>query len=120
MSYQIRPESWIISAFIYYSAVILSFLGGANWGIVVNGPERDDDTKILSLGVFPSLIAWTTLVVQNTSLVLLTLFIAFIFQYIFDWVAEKKYYLPSWYIELRTKLTLVVSASILIMWCSDF
>jgi hypothetical protein len=45
---------------------------------------------------------------------------AFILQYFFDRSIKRKHYLPTWYIEMRAKLTFIVSSSILFMLFSRF
>jgi len=118
--YHLQPGSWVLLAFIAYSAAILSFLGGVNWGVVVNNPKQADDTKILIFSIMPSIIAWVALVIPRNSPVLLMLLMAFILQYIFDRSIKRKHYLPTWYIEMRAKLTFIVSSSILFMLLSRF
>jgi len=118
--YHLQPGSWVLLAFIAYSAAILSFLGGVNWGVVVNNPKQADDTKILIFSIMPSIIAWVALVIPRNSPVLLMLLMAFILQYFFDRSIKRKHYLPTWYIEMRAKLTFIVSSSILFMLLSRF
>ena len=51
-----------------YGAVILSFLGGIQWGLAIrnsdgNARTRQGLTPILTVSIVPSLIGWTGLVV---------------------------------------------------------
>jgi hypothetical protein len=109
----VNSEPQLLFAFISYSAVILSFLGGINWGITMNDPKKADDTKILLISLTPSLVGWAALLFNGTRLVLFSLFIAFTLQYLFDRVVGRNHYLPPWHLQLRGRLTFIVNASIL-------
>ncbi|MEM6708838.1 MAG: DUF3429 domain-containing protein [Pseudomonadota bacterium] len=52
---------WLLAerAFAYYSALILSFLGGIRWGVV--GTQLERRGRDLLLSVLPSLVAWIAL-----------------------------------------------------------
>jgi len=87
-------------AFLYYGAVILSFLGGVRWGAAMRAPSA----KALSLAVAPSLIAFLILLlpssyaIQFNALLFLTLGT-------FDVLKPRTPDWPLWYRTLRTHLT---------------
>jgi hypothetical protein len=54
----VRAEAhpYVALALSAYAAVILSFLGGIHWGLVMRQPEQS--SPVLCWGVVPSLVAW--------------------------------------------------------------
>ncbi|WP_375566554.1 DUF3429 domain-containing protein [Oceaniradius stylonematis] len=47
-----------LTALNVYAAIILSFLGGIRWGMVVNAPDQQAVIPVFLLSVVPSLWAW--------------------------------------------------------------
>lgn len=103
------PIAWQIAAiysFVYYSAVILSFLGGVHWGAALQRP-RDGNYRRLLLAMVPSLIAWPALMLGVVS-GLWVLLAGFILIGGYDVSREGRAGFPRWYLALRSLLTLVV------------
>ncbi|WP_106477466.1 DUF3429 domain-containing protein [Phytohalomonas tamaricis] len=106
------PLPWqglFIQAFLYYSALILSFLGGIHWGVGmsldrVNSPGFN---ARLGISVVPSLLAWPALFldVRYATLVLMG---GFLFMRLYERQRESIELLPVWYRSLRTWLTAIV------------
>lgn len=97
-------------ALIGYGAVILSFLGGVHWGLVLReAPARAP--AMLVAGVLPSLAGWAALLLPFDTAVALQVgaFGAF-------WLYEHRVLgpavLPPAYLALRRWLTLVVIAAL--------
>jgi Protein of unknown function (DUF3429) len=97
-------------ALLGYGAVILSFLGGVHWGLVLRGdPGRGP--RMLAIGVVPSLVGWAALLAPFETAVAIQVgaFGAF-------WLYEHRVLgpavLPPAYLELRRWLTLGVVASL--------
>lgn len=104
------PMVWQVAAiysFVYYSAVILSFLGGAHWGAAIQKP-REDSRRRLVLAMVPSLVAWPALM-MNTVTGLWVLLAGFILIGGYDMSREGRVGFPRWYLMLRAVLTLVVA-----------
>ena len=109
------PTDWhdfASTALIAYGAVILSFLGGIQWGLAI---AADVSTTVLvrrlSISVIPSLIGWLSLLaardvglilVASTLLVVLAI----------DVVAVRSGEAPGWYTRLRWPLTLAAATSL--------
>ena len=95
----------VIPALIAYGAVILSFLGGINWGIALGQPDHAGTPFLLS--VIPSLLAWAALLLPPM-LALVLLSACFVGQFLLD------HYLPMarWFRLLRATLTVVVTLSL--------
>jgi len=74
-------------ALVAYGAVILSFLGGINWGIALKEQSTGDLLHRLGWSVVPSLVGWLGLLLQalvNHGVALGLLLVAFIAQYFLD------------------------------------
>lgn len=103
------PIAWQIMAiysFVYYSAVILSFLGGVHWGAAIQNP-REGNRRRLVLAMVPSLIAWPALM-MNTVSGLWVLLAGFVLIGGYDVSRDGRVGFPRWYLMLRLLLTLFV------------
>lgn len=102
-----------------YGAVILSFLGGARWGLAMAGHGYASDTETrrelrmgLTAAVLPSVIAWLALLMPPLQ-ALSVLIICYGGQYLADIQTVKAGDAPVWYRLLRTPLTLLAMAAML-------
>jgi hypothetical protein len=97
-------------ALLGYGAVILSFLGGVHWGMVLRGASPQRAGGLLAAGVVPSLVGWVALLLpfEQAAAVLVGGFGLF-------WLYEHRVLgpavLPQDYLALRRWLTLGVVAS---------
>ncbi len=95
-----------------YAAVILSFLGGIQWGLgisVADSAPRSAQSLLL-LSIVPSLLAWALLfVVQPNARVLVAIFL-FGFVWIVDALLRLQKLIPSWFFMLRCVVTAIVVA----------
>jgi hypothetical protein len=97
-------------ALLGYGAVILSFLGGVHWGMVLRGAAPQRAGGLLAGGVVPSLVGWVALLLpfERAAAVLVAGFGLF-------WLYEHRVLgpavLPQDYLALRRWLTLGVVAS---------
>ena len=87
-----------------YGAVILSFLGGIRWGLIVNNKAQLQKWSPLAWSVVPSLIAWPALLLPSRYM-LSVLAVGFVFQYAMDNEAIKAKKMPLWFGRLRLILT---------------
>ncbi len=87
-----------------YGAVILSFLGGIRWGLVLNNKSQVQKWAPLTWSVVPSLIAWPALLLPSRYM-LSVLAVGFLFQYAMDNEAIKAKKMPTWFGRLRLILT---------------
>ncbi len=109
-------QSEIVFMLICYAAVILSFLGGVHWGVVLGLPDHLS-VKRLAISVVPSLVAWIALLMpENTAVIML--FSAFVIMLPIDMFAVKNQLFPDWYLRLRVGLTTVVCLSLLLTFTS--
>lgn len=117
----LAPIAWqmlAIQAFLYYSAVILSFLGGIQWGVAMS-LETVGSTGFrirLLLSMVPSLIAWPALLLHPLTGAWV-LAIGFVLVRFHELSLHGRAELPDWYQSLRLHLTLIVLAShALLIW----
>ena len=83
-----------------YGALILSFLGGARWGLAIAMP--DPSAGIISLAMLPSILGLGLLLVPDRKIQLVGLAVALALHWLWDARATA---VPSWYARLRTPLT---------------
>ncbi|MGC3871736.1 DUF3429 domain-containing protein [Halomonas sp. GXIMD04776] len=108
----VAPVLWqalAIKAFVFYSAVILSFLGGIHWGLAMSqdaSETRAFDVR-LSLSMVPSLLAWPALLF-NYDAAALILMVGFLLVRLYERQSSSVQRLPHWYQNLRSLLTVVV------------
>ena len=109
------PVAWApVSAFLFmgYSAAILAFLGGLQWGIALQ-PHMDRPTERLVVGVLPALAAAVALPLGVRSGTVLLL-VAYLVLLAWDWRRNRRR-MPGWYVPLRVRLTSVVAACHLVL-----
>lgn len=103
------PVVWQLTAingFAYYSAIILSFLGGVHWGSALQVARPGNHGRLL-LAMLPSLIAWPALLL-NVETGLWVLLTGFILIGGYDLSRAGREGFPDWYFTLRGMLTVVV------------
>ena len=108
-------------ALVGYAAVILSFLGAVHWGLALANPGLDKPRSwnALGWGVIPSLLGWLALLMLvlgiPSALVLAFLIGDLLLVRVVDGQLVRLYAtpVPSWYLGLRTRLTLGASLCLL-------
>lgn len=109
-------------ALVAYGAVILAFLGGVHWGFAldaVTAAPRDIQRARFGLGVVPSLIGWTALLIAflgfaRSALALLVL--GFLATTIVEARASRRGFMPRGYMGLRWVLSSVVMVVLVTVW----
>ena len=87
---------------MWWTAIILSFLGGARWGAAVQNSQPAPG--LIGLTMLPSIIGWLVLLAPPKYRVaqLLALAAALLVHFLWDWRSGS---LPGWYGWLRRLLT---------------
>ena len=100
-----------IAALVTYSAVILSFLGGIEWGLALREEAGNERTRAVALGLstVPSLAAWTVLWLPSPTQQVGTALCIFVFAWAADQYLTSRGLLPTWFVDLRTAITGVVT-----------
>lgn len=99
-------------ALAIYGAVILSFMGGAQWGLAVADTHLATGWRRYGVAVLPALAAWTGVWIgQRNGLFILTAAFAALLAYDLWTVSLGE--APAWYGPLRIGLTAIVCASLL-------
>ena len=100
-------RAFVVQALVGYGAVILSFLGGIHWGLVM--ATRHSEPRHLVWAVVPSLLGWVSVVMPpHAGLVIQGLVL--VVCYLVDRRAYPVFGLSRW-LTLRFRLTLVASMS---------
>jgi hypothetical protein len=106
-----------IAALVTYAAVILSFLGGIEWGLAVQDPmpaatadARDKlRTTTLVISAAPSLAAWGVFWLPTPHWQLGGALGLFVLVWAADLALSRQGLVPSWFVDLRTAITAVVA-----------
>ena len=95
-------------ALFAYGAVILSFVGALHWGFAMTATGLDEQQRVRSLiwSTVPALIAWPAVLLPPAVAALL-LVAGFTVHYRVDRRLAPHAGLPSWYLPLRLRLSVV-------------
>ena len=107
-------RAFTVNILTAYAAVILSFLGGIQWGMAVNliGTAPTSARNIFFLSVVPSLLAWGMLLLPAPRSRLLVAIFLFAFVWVIDALLNVQKLIPPWFFKLRTMITAIVIASL--------
>jgi hypothetical protein len=105
-----------LQALTTYAAVIVSFLGGIQWGVALATNEQQPQTarSLWLLSVVPSLLAWAMLFLPNgSSRVIVAIFLVG-FVWVVDALLHLQQVIPSWFFRLRSIVSAVVLISLIL------
>ena len=100
-----------ITALVTYSAVILSFLGGIEWGLAIRDESGNEGTRAAALGLstVSSLAAWALLWLPSAQWQVGSALALFVAVWAADqWMASRGL-LPAWFVDLRTAISVLVA-----------
>lgn len=99
-----------------YAAIILSFLGGVSWGVIMSNTDKAHASigfgKGLCISIVPSLVGWLSLFLEPTHSVNI-LCVMFFLVFYSDLILLRKELLPKWYFQLRCLLTGIVISTLI-------
>ena len=107
-------HAWTWSdALFAYGAIILSFIGALHWGFAMVLPGLDASRRVRTLiwSVVPALIAWPALLLAPAEAAALMVS-GFVLHYVQDRRLARIAALPSWYLPLRLRLSVVACISL--------
>lgn len=111
-------ENWLFiipyweDIFLTYAAIILSFLAGIHWGVVVmdvkDGHRPPHMTSLLFTSTVISLIAWVCLLLTHRGIALAILAACYVAVYVIDHTLTKGGHFPKGYLKMRSVITSLV------------
>jgi len=110
----VAPVLWqalAIKAFLFYSALTLTFLGGVHWGVAMSRDRESSPAFAMRLWVslMPGLVGWAALMIEYR-LATLVLMVGFWLLRFYERSDASLVRLPGWYQGLRSLLSPVVVA----------
>ncbi len=104
-----------VLALATYGAIILSFLGGIQWGMAIqDGSAPKPGPRIFFLSVLPSLGGWAGLLLLPRHTGLLVLAAGYLLVLATDIRLSRQGHAPQWYPRFRWPLTLVAASCLAI------
>ena len=103
---------FVIDALTTYAAVILSFLGGIRWGLVLRSASDASSRNELVFSILPALVGWISLLLA-APYVFAVHALAFAAHGAWDSVSGEKGAFGLWFVRLRTVLTFLVTGSLI-------
>ncbi len=94
-----------------YGAVILSFLGGIRWGLVLRQKSTESSAMTLILSVVPALVGWSSLFLAIPT-VFVVQALAVLTMGVWDYIAGQKGVHEPWFVKLRMTITALVTAAL--------
>lgn len=99
-----------------YAAIIVSFLGGIQWGIGIATHEQQPQTarSLFLLSVVPSLLAWAMLFLPATNARIIVAIFLVGFVWIIDALLHLQKVIPTWFFKLRSIVTAIVTLTLIL------
>ena len=100
-----------IFALVTFSAVVLAHLGGIEWGLALRDENGTPATRAIALTLsgVPSLAAWGVLWLPSPRWQVGSALALFVALWAADLWLSRHGLLPSWFVDLRTAVTVMVS-----------
>jgi Protein of unknown function (DUF3429) len=107
--------SLVTNALSTYAAIILSFLGGAQWGaaLSINASAPRSARTLFMLSVIVPLSAWAMVFVDTDRHKLIIAVGLFALLWVIDALLHLQQLIPAWFFRLRSIVTAVVAMSLL-------
>ncbi len=105
-----QQARFVLSAFMAYAAIILSFVGAIHWGRSLHEPHMVRSNLLQIITIIPTLLGWVALLLPP-QMGLMVLVVGFILIYLFDRIQYRELY---WMQKLRFNLSMGVIFSLLI------
>lgn len=99
-----------------YAAVIVSFLGGIQWGIGIatHDVQPQSARSLFLLSVVPSLLAWAMLFLPPTSARVIVAIFLVGFVWVVDGLLHIQQIIPAWFFRVRSIVSSVVIAALVL------
>jgi len=106
-------QSLVIDTLTTYGAVILSFLGGIRWGLAMKAAEPETERTALAASTVPAIVGWFSLLMP-VPYVFAVQVLAFAFMGAWDSFSGQRGVFGLWFVKLRTVLTFIVVATLIV------
>ena len=105
-----------IAALVTVSAILLSYLGGIEGGLALREESGNERTRAvaIALSILPSLAAWGLLWLPSPQWQLGSSLALFVAVWANDLWLARQGLIPSWFVDLRTGVTALVSLLLVI------
>ena len=105
-----------IAALVTVSAILLSYLGGVESGLALSERSGTENTRAVAvaLSMLPSLAAWGVLWLPSPQWQLGASLALFVAVWANDLWLARQGLIPSWFVDVRTGLTALVAALLVI------
>lgn len=105
-----------IAALVTVSAILLSYLGGIEGGLALREESGNERTRAvaIALSILPSLAAWGLLWLPSPQWQLGSSLALFVAVWANDLWLARQGLIPSWFVDLRTGVTALVSALLVV------
>jgi hypothetical protein len=99
-----------IAALVTFAAVILSYLGGIEWGLALQERGGTERTRAVGLGLstIPALAAWGILWAPSPRWQVGAALALFVVVWAADLWLARQGLIPSWFVDMRTAVTAAV------------
>ena len=91
-------------AVMIYGALIISFIGGAHWGLAARSPDTSEAAWAFGGSVIPSLVAWVAALLPG-GFAAIALALCFFAILTLDFYAHYHGLAPRWWLSLRIPLS---------------
>jgi len=100
-----------IAALVTFAAIVLAHLGGVEWGLALREESGNETTRVIALGLasVPTLAAWGILWLPSSQWQLGAALALFIAVWAADLWLSRHGLLPSWFVDMRTAVTVIVT-----------
>lgn len=102
-------RSEVVKIYFGYSAIILSFITGIQWGLLI---KKDDQPPVALFFLISTnivaLLSWVFLFVGNIDLKIVAYLSLYIYQLFVDKRLLRYQMIPEWFYALRLRITLIV------------
>ena len=101
-----------IAAIVTFAAVVISYLGGIEFGLALHEEGSNERTRALaiSMSALPSLASWGVFWLPSPQQQIGVAIGLFLMVWVADLYLARRGLIPSWFVDLRTAVTVIACA----------
>jgi hypothetical protein len=101
-----------IAALVTFAAVVISYLGGIEFGLALREEGSDERIRALamSMSALPSLASWGVFWLQSPQQQIGSAIGLFVLVWVSDLYLARRGLIPTWFVDLRTAVTVIACA----------